>query len=395
MGSSNVEIYEQFLTRFPLSRLKFRVATSSWVLEGRSTTIGELARLVAFEIDASKSRVENMLAHAAREQSVAASQQIRAWLTMVEARPVDDGPLREWLRLLGDPGTSELMHEANVVAMKQWIWQVKRNVAERPVVWHVAPIFWSTAGGTGKSFNVKRLFAPLNNFSRSLDVHDLGEKFSGPLLAQTLVAFFDEFAGAEQVNTAQLKAILTGKDIDSRAMYSEAGFHAKNRVSCIATSNLAPPHGFVDTTGARRFWSIKCSSERMDKGSPRMAQFDAMNIDPIWQAISVEDQSPQYTTPEEVRQFMEQERERRLRTKSSLENFCEECLTPNEGDRLKLKDLVQHYKGYCADTRQPILRGGYRVLRDHLVGMGLEVVNHANLYYLKHYGLQQEAQFES
>lgn len=383
---TNSQILSHFSARFPLSRLKYRVATDSWLLKGRSVSSSELSRVIAFELDTSKTRIENMLTHVSLQATLASETRVAAWLRQVEARPVTDETLRAWLKLMEHPETSTLMHEANVVAMKQWIWQVKRNIQERPVVWHVAPTFWSREGGTGKSYNVKRLFAPLEEFTRSINVDELNEKFSGKMLAKTLIAFFDEFAGAERVSTSALKSILTGKDIDSRAMYSESGFHAKNRISCIATSNLAPPHGFEDETGARRFWSIKCSSEQM-KHSPRMAAFDALPMHEVWQAISVEDQSPAYTTPKEILRFMDEERDKRLRTPSSLENFCEECLDYTEGQRLQLKELSQAYKTYCLQTRQAIVRGGYRVLGLKLQELGMEVVCHANLRYLKHHVL--------
>ena len=141
--------------------------------------------MIAFELDTSKTRIENMLTHVSLQATLASETRVAAWLRQIEAKLVTDKTLRAWLKLMEHPETSTLMHEANAVAMKQWIWQVKRNIQERPVVWHVAPTFWSREGGTGKSYNVKRLFAPLEEFTRSIDVDELNEKSSGKMLAKT------------------------------------------------------------------------------------------------------------------------------------------------------------------------------------------------------------------
>lgn len=383
MGATHVEVYSDFLREFPPSRLKFRPATQSWEFEGKASSVGELVRLIAYELDHSNQRIANMLARAAYDARNAAWAQIRSWLSHIEGRPRDDTMLRAWLRSIERSDTEPMMHEANVVAMKQWIWQVKRGVLQLPVIWHVAPIFWSSENGTGKSYNVKRLYKPLAAFARNLDVNDIGERFSGPLMSETLIGFLDEFAGVEQANAAQLKAILTGKDIDARSMHSEAGFHAKNRLSCIATSNMAPPHGFIDHTGARRFWSIHCSGEQMTQGSQRMSQFDAMDIDAIWCSIGAKDESPQYTTDKPVLDFMADVREQRLRSKTSLEQFCGECLERSAGDRLTLKEFQGNYKMYCAQTRQNPVRGGYRSMSELLTALGFVVVNRSNRFYLK------------
>jgi predicted P-loop ATPase len=271
--------------------------------------------------------------------------------------------------------------------MKQFIWQVKRGIREKSVVWHVAPIFWSKEGGTGKSHNVKRILEPLEAFRRNVDVNELGEKFSGRLFARTLIAYLDEFAGAELAPAAQLKALLTGKPFDSRSMYSESGFYAPNRLSCIATSNIDPPHGFVDHTGARRFWSIHCSAQRMDDNPERAAALDAIDVDKVWAAISVIDDSPQYTASAAVLRFMEHERDQNLRTKTSLEEFCAECLEESEGERIPMKDFQKMYRDYCHEGKQAMVRGSYRVLAQKLRELGYTTTSTNNRYMIKNMGL--------
>lgn len=383
MGLSHTEIYDQFCKAFFPKRLKFRPASDSWEYEGRGITQSELGRIVSFELDVANFKVNNMLSKAVMDERRAAEIRLKAWLTNVENKTTDDRELRRWLKLMERPDTTGMCHEANVQAMKQWLWQVKRGILERSVVWHVAPIFWSSENGTGKSFNIRRIIAPVDAFTRNVDVNELGEKFSGRLFAQTLVAFLDEFAGVENTDTAQLKAILTGKPIDRRSMHSESGFYSTNRMSCLATSNLSPPHGFIDHTGARRFWSIHCNGESMKKGSPRMEAFDAIDVDAVWAAISVGEASPHDTAHPEITAYMERVRTERLRTKTSLEMFCDECLEYSANDRVTLKDFQATYKNYCTAFRQVTVRSSYRAISDVLRALGYPVVNSNNRYYLK------------
>lgn len=383
---SHRDAFSMVINAFPESRLQYRVASDSWVLDGHSVSSGELSRLIACETDIVPSKVLNLLAKMGWGRREAGAIQLNAWLKDVERRPVSDRALRAWLKLMARKDTDPMMHEANVVAMKQWIWQVKRNIANRPVVWHVVPIFWSKENGTGKSFNLRRLLSPVDKFTRNLDVNELGERFSGRIFAQTLVAFLDEFAGVEKANVSQLKAIVTGKPIDSRSMYSESGFYAANRMSCIATSNLAPPHGFIDTTGARRFWSIHCSNEPMKEG-PRRDAFDAIDMDQVWACVAMGEEPPHYTAPTAVLKYMEEVREESLRSKTSLETFCEECLEEAPGERLILSDFKERYKRYCADGSLRPVRGGHKDISAKLKDMDYETVNYSNRYYLKNWRL--------
>lgn len=384
---THADLYANFHQTFPPSRLAYRVASDSWDYEGRGITVAELSKLVAFALDSTVQRVSITLAKAAHERSEAARIGCLTWLRNIEKRPECDRELRRYLRLMERQDTTPMAHEANVLAMKQFLWQVKRGIDEKTVVYHVAPIFWSKEQGTGKSFNVKRILEPLEAFRRNVNVNELGEKFSGRLFARTLIAYLDEFAGAELASAAQLKALLTGKPFDSRSMYSESGFYAPNRMSCIATSNIDPPHGFVDHTGARRFWSIHCSAERMDQNMARAEALDTIDVDKVWASISVKSDSPQYFAPPGVLAYMDEVREQNLRTKTSLEEFCAECLEPSEGNKIPMKDFQRMYGDYCKEGKQPMVRGSYRVHCNLLRDMGYTTVNKGGRYMIKNMGL--------
>jgi len=384
---SNPELYAHFHEVFPPERLTYRVASDSWDFEGRGASLNDLTKLMAFELESSPQRMQIIITKAATDRRAAATSELLSWLQGVESQRTNDKALRTFLKLMEREGTTSLAHEANVLAMKQFIWQCKRGIMEKPVIWHVVPVYWSRENGTGKSQNIKRILAPMEAFTRNVDVNELGEKFSGKLFARTLVAFLDEFAGVESANAAQLKAIVTGKPIDSRSMYSESGFYAPNRMSCIATSNINPPHGFVDHTGARRFWSIHCSATRMDANPERAAALDATDVDAVWAAISVNDKSPQLTATKELLAFMERERDQHLRTKTSLESFCEECLEESPGERIPIKDFQRIYRDYCHEGKQAMVRGSYASLAARLRELGYQTASTNNRFTIKNVGI--------
>lgn len=387
---TNVELYAQFLEQFPADKLIFRPATESWEYNEKSITKTELCERIAFRLDSSTNKASMLLTQAAQEKKEIAEEDIVAWVKSLENKPADDTELRRFVTLIQRRHTLPIDHEAHVGALKQWIWMVKRHVMERNVVWHVAPIFWSTEGGTGKSTNIKRIIAPFINFTRTVNVDELGEKFSGRLMAATRVAFLDEFAGADKVNAGHFKGLLTGKPIDRRSMHSETGFFAHNRTSCIASSNLPPPHGFIDTTGGRRFWSIHCSGEAMKNGSARMAAFDALDVDAIWSCVHFDDQAPEYAIPLEIREHMAQVRNENNRTRTSLRAFVEDRLQPVAGGRLRFREFQAAYKEYCNETRQVPFRGGYRDLTRQLREMEHQVTHPNNVYFLHDYDLREE-----
>jgi hypothetical protein len=380
---SHEDLYAELMRSFSGQGLDYRVASDSWSYRQRPISQGELAKLVAFKLDSTPSRAGVVLTQASYDAFDRALERVRGWLRQSDARPRSDAGLRRWLSALVRPGTPELALEAHVAAMRQWLWQIKRGIAERDVEWHVAPIFWSVEGGTGKSFNLRRLIAPLDNFTRHVAVDELGERFSGRLFARTLVAFLDEFAGADGVNAAALKAILTGKPIDARDIYSDSGFYAQNRLSAVGTSNLAPPHGFVDTTGARRFWSIHCNGEKAREGSERRKILDGMDIEDIWACVDSDMTSVEDTIPREVIAYMDKVRQEQLRSRTSLEDFCNECLETAPGEKIPLKEFQEIYKGYCEQSRQRIIKGGYRVYSELLRELGYRTVRHAQYWYLK------------
>lgn len=361
--------------------LEYRVASDSWKFEGESITPAELSGILANRLGAANQPVMNALRDFAWHEYKEHKRGLATWLNRIEAeRPADDSLLREWLENMQNPATGQLAAEANVHAMKQWMWNVKQGILGEKLIWHVCPVFWCKMNGTGKSQNVGTeigILRPLAQFTRSLTAEDLNEKFSGKMLARTLVTLLDEFEGVPGPMVPVIKSILTGKPFDRRGMMSESGFFAENRMSAIATSNKEPPHGFYDETGARRFWSIHSREEQL-KGTPRAQWFRDLDIDTFWMAVRSSDPAPEVTMSPELSEFMGKIRDEKLRTKSTIESFLADATEEEKGHVLPIGAVLNGYRAYCAKTGLPALRLNHTAFADKLAALEVEVKRPGN-----------------
>ncbi len=377
-------------------KLSYRPASRSWYYDAQPLSEREISRRIAYVTGAPVCHVE--LAIAVRGQELAASSQtsLQQWVRDLEAdtpKPSDPDAdrwpgnvaLRQFVRAMMREDTPQELFRCHLWALKQWIWQTKRNILGMPVTWHVTPIFWSKENGTGKSTNLNRLLAPVDAFTRHMAVDELGEKFSKKLLSQTHVVVFDEFARAGDADIATFKAMITGRPLEGREMYSEGGFYAENRLSCIATSNLAPPHDFEDSSGARRFWSIHCHGGAAAEGGSvdRMRVLDSLDWGAIWRCISVDVHSVHQLIPRALRDRMEWERNRKMRASTSFEVFVAECLERSQmEERVAMKNVIEAYRNWCAHTGHRRLKGGQEKTAERLVDLGYTCINNSNRRFL-------------
>jgi hypothetical protein len=379
MGRKPRDLLDELTDEYQTT-LHYRVASDSWTFRGESVTPSSLSRILAGEMVTTNQSIINTM----ERYSFAEYQRNKAlmveWLEKVERRGVDEGPLRRWMLRMQHKDTDAMTHEANIAAMRQWIWQVKQGIMARKATWHVVPVCWCKKNGTGKTTNIKALVRPMYQFVRELKVEELDEKFSGKMLARTLVTLLDEFEGCSPAQVPIVKSIVTGKPFDKRGMMSESGFFAENRMSCIATSNKEPPHGFYDETGARRFWSIHTREEEIKPGSELFAFYKEVekDIDALWQSVSVNAEAPTASLDPGLNKFMEDVRDAKLRSKSSLEMFMRDCTVASDDESIEMKPLLDCYKRYCDLTGLTKMRLNYEKAAEKLREFGYLVVSPGN-----------------
>lgn len=362
--------------------LEYRVASDSWKFNGDAMTPSNLCAVLSDLLGASNQPVANAMQRYAYEQYRIQRDGMVKWLGEIEMRPQSDKALRDWLIETQNAGATEMEHEAHVHAMKQWIWQVKRGIAGQEVRWHVAPIMWCKMNGTGKTYNLRKLVDPIYQFVRELKVEELNEKFSGKMLARTLIVLLDEFEGCAPSEVPIIKSILTGKPFDKRGMMSESGFFAENRISCIGTSNKEPPHGFYDETGARRFWSIHTREEKVLPGTGRHRFYSGFDVASFWSAVRVSDEAPSASMSKELADYMDDVRNRKLRSKSSLESFlsdaCEYAGSGDTSSDVKMATIIAAYRIYCSRTGLTPMRLNHDKMHTKLQEHGVKIINTHN-----------------
>ncbi len=208
-------------------------------------------------------------------------------------------------------------------ALTQFIWQVKRKMLGREVIWHLMPILWGKSG-SGKSSAIKSLLAPVWGFV--LECKDPSkfndEKFSKQL-HQHYVGFLDEIIKIADKDAASLKRLITETDLTARVFYSQDSARFKQNCTFIACSNEGPSDLIYDAESMRRYFYMK-SPDAMD-----WAALAKINIEEIWQSVNEEMDTPAWFLDNKAAIDKRQEA---ARNTTALEDFIGEGYLDPQAD---------------------------------------------------------------
>lgn len=165
---------------------------------------------------------------------------------------VSDQALKLWLQ-----GLTGKVTDFEVTVMKHVLWQIKRKLFNRSVVYHLCPIFWGEQDG-GKSTGLKRLLKPLEALTIEWAADQSVDSRNTQALADNYVCFQDEMANLEKVQIEALKRIITADSTDYRPLYSNRLIRARQNCTLIGVSNKSLIESLYDSTGLRRFVEIRC-----------------------------------------------------------------------------------------------------------------------------------------
>lgn len=143
-----------------------------------------------------------------------------------------------------------------VGVLAHFIWQIKRRLADKDIVYHIMPIVVGAQGG-GKSLALQKLFKPLTNLTLELTLTEVTDPRFYFALNQNFVAVLDEMAGAKKTEVENLKKQITAAYNDVRKLNTNVVTKIKQNASFIGSSNRAVNEIIFDTTGARRFYEIR------------------------------------------------------------------------------------------------------------------------------------------
>ncbi|MBU3188271.1 virulence-associated E family protein [Clostridium bowmanii] len=130
--------------------------------------------------------------------------------------------------------------------------------------------------GIGKSTIFSKLGGKF--FSDALSIADMHDKTAAEKLQGSCILEIGELAGIRKVDEDTLKSFLTRQDDKFRASYGRVVEEHPRQYIIVGTTNQEA--GFLrDTTGGRRFWSVKV------RGISEFKPWDIKDIDQIWAEV--------------------------------------------------------------------------------------------------------------
>lgn len=164
----------------------------------------------------------------------------------------------EWDRFIAAVTNTD--REEAKIAMKHFIWQVKRKMFGLPVKYHMMVILFG-AQEAGKSTVARDyLCSPVKDFFASVDFEDITDSRYHSIWSN-YVLFLDEMGKSFVSNLEDIKRKITEDRFNSRILTKNSDTVVVNRATFIGTTNKDISRLIFDDTGMRRFYQIDCKSK--------------------------------------------------------------------------------------------------------------------------------------
>lgn len=167
------------------------------------------------------------------------------------------GPLETFVSAVTGKSEKKVV---NVLA--HFIWQIKRKLIDKEIVFHIMPILFGAQGG-GKSKSLQHLFNPIKNLTLDLGLTEVTDSRFYFSLSRNFVVILDELAGIKKADVDILKKQISATYNDSRRLGGNTVTKIKQNASFIGTTNRNVNELLFDVSGARRFYEIK-TLDRLD-----------------------------------------------------------------------------------------------------------------------------------
>lgn len=244
---------------------------------------GKLIREV-YQVEETKRALSYMISESAHEHRLT----LRQTLQFCPTGGFDDyadGYLRAVVA--GFKVDSELQ-EVCTLALKQWLWQVKAYLYNKPVTDPLFLNIQSLNQGCGKSYFVNKLCAPITDYmdpGARLDYAT--DDRESERFTTNYVLFFDELvvgaSGQEYARIiAAFKQVLTAQVLTSRVLYTTKQMKMPRIYSGISTSNPSMVDTIYDDTGMRRFFEIPVQADTQGNPVELITKMESLAI---WRGI--------------------------------------------------------------------------------------------------------------
>ncbi len=256
---------------------------------------------------------------------------------------------RKALELLLSPivyGKRETTLQGDVLALLQWMVQVKKKMHDLPVDDHIFPIFYGKEQGTGKSRLVKLLCT--NVFGRGwVDVakgEALTDERNTHSYVGCLVLNAEEMAKFDAKTLESVKAMITAEYMSSRILATEKRPRSEVRCSLIGSANRHISTVFRDS-GMRRFYQINFPAKSYMRKNvwPKWAEFDFIKL---WRMIDETQPMPSIVLYDEWQEHVSTAQEK-WTMKTSVHEFLDRNgIAPGE-TKTQTKTIFEKYNAFC------------------------------------------------
>ncbi|MBE7216381.1 hypothetical protein MK852_23790 [Shewanella benthica] len=252
------------------------------------------------------------------------------------------------------------LHFLDVYLIKSWMWNVKRILAGDNPEQIPMPVFYSTVGGTGKSYFVSELLKPLQELAQNKKVSDVSDKHSSHQWGKLSVADFDEMAGLEKTDMNTLKTWCTQSSINARKMHSENFHYIQKITQGIGSSNHSIDSIVWDTTGTRRFYQVEIPTD-----GRWLKMINDIDFIQLWRCVDEYSSDPLNGYQDVI--FKKQQDEQRK--KHAVEMWWDDNGDKWEsGDRIKSCDLYEDFDIWRIKNNHNVINSNVwgRSLRSYL-----------------------------
>ena len=277
--------------------------------------------------------------------------------------------------------------ELHKLAIKHYIWQVKRKLWGYEPGYHFMLILVTNRQAFGKSTFLRDFHDPLIEVFANISGDRIRDQFGAELFEKYYVACFDELAQLNSTDINQLKEFVTRKSSVNRKMFSQVNTVNSQNTTLCGTSNRPINQIIYDPSGMRRWWQIDLNAKDFDSMDfAKLNDWKKEEFLSFWKSINEHDPNGFYGKGLHLYEEMVAYQDT-FKAISPTRQFVEAMEYTNDYSRLAKSDSPRReiemdhvwgrWNGWCKATRNnPYTLQTFKI---HLEEMGFAFTEHRNL----------------
>ncbi|WP_158020951.1 primase-helicase family protein [Methylorubrum extorquens] len=240
-----------------------------------------------------------------------------------------------------------------IAGLKKIFHQTKLKALRMTVRNHLVVVFYSKAGGPGKTEFSKLLTSPLSELrSGSTLLSDVVDKSNIDLFSQPIV-LLDDMDKLDEKSVGAFKSVITSEYIDRRKFFKQFMVNVRQQAVFIGTANRPINELVIDPSGHRRF--LMLTFRHLDHKDQKKiwGTINKINWELLWRSVSQDDEDPiepvlAYMRQEDAKAAMNSPAGKLTRWFRNLDLSRPEVQSLAKGKRIKyytFPDLFRLYEG--------------------------------------------------